>query len=43
MSHRTPLARITLDNGSDLVVSVDADGAADLRLRMQKHRCHDPL
>ena len=43
MSHRTPLARITLDDGSDLVVSVDAEGATDLRLRLQKHQCYDPL
>jgi hypothetical protein len=31
MSHLTPLARIPLDDGSDLVVSLDADGAVDLR------------
>jgi hypothetical protein len=29
--HRDTIARIALDNGSDLVVSIDADGDLDLR------------
>jgi hypothetical protein len=32
MSTRTRLATIPLDNGSDLVVSLTADGDADVRL-----------
>jgi hypothetical protein len=31
VTHRTSLAVISLDDGSDLVVSIDADGDLDLR------------
>jgi hypothetical protein len=32
MTHRTRLATIPLDDGTDLVVSLTTDGAADVRL-----------